>query len=433
MDNSIIIKGKMRVFIEAVQEFCDIQNLPMPKINFDGSDEGGGDELAHSHPESYKICISERQLKLQNSEGLRETAYHEMTHLIGLIQHGREFENVKNRLMHKGWKPPKGSGVHFISGDQINEENRRIREDPERLARINEDSDYVKFLEGRYPNNKDNIQEKHVEKLEEMPKIKEQIIKKKNSKQTKRKITDSNKKERETKSKIETNYKPMNKAEIEESRGKIFSDKDIEPKLVKNKCGMPLCPREQFSTCEFCHKAFCKLHINYLIATTEKELENLSKSEDQEKYEHYLTNYNMRNGHPCLYYTRKWNQTREVNKPYEQPTTSNNKEVNNQKENNRGVLSFLKGIFKNKNEEYCYKCSKKYDGSADRHRCKYCKKYYCSLDIDSKQELCVKCDERKKREQENEAVRRFYDQYKSSRKYRRGGAKATKDDWNYYR
>ena len=40
---------------------------------------------------------------------------------------------------------------------------------------------------------------------------------------------------------------------------------------------------------------------------------------------------------------------------------------------------------------------------------------------------------REKRERENEAVRRFCDEYKSSRKYKRESAKATKNDWNYYR
>jgi hypothetical protein len=149
MDNPIIIKGKKRVFTEAVQEVCDSQNLPPPEINFDGCPLEGikGPELAHSHPEQYKICISERQLKLQNSAGLRETAYHEMTHLMGLIQHGHQFENKKNELISKGWRPPKG--VVFISGKTLYEANKRIREDPERLKWVNEDSDLVKALEGR--------------------------------------------------------------------------------------------------------------------------------------------------------------------------------------------------------------------------------------------------------------------------------------------
>ncbi len=149
MDNPIILKAKKRVFTEAVQECCVAQNLPLPEINFDGADDGGGDELAHSHPELYKICISERQLKLQSSVGLKETAYHEMTHLLGQIEHGHEFENIKKELIHRGWRPPKGSGVQFISGDQVNEQSKRIREDPKKLAKVNEDSDFIKFIEGR--------------------------------------------------------------------------------------------------------------------------------------------------------------------------------------------------------------------------------------------------------------------------------------------
>jgi hypothetical protein len=221
MDNLIILKAKKRVFKEAVQEVCDIQNLPLPEINFDGTDEDGGDELAHSHPELYKICISERQLKLQNSAGLKETAYHEMTHLIGLIEHGHQFEKTKNELISRGWRPPKGSGAQFISGEQVNEQSKQIRDDPERFAKVNEDSALLKFLEGR--SNHDN--ESSIHAPEEIKQVREGEVKPEEEilKPTEIKAGKGSKKKGE---KIRSNrskakYTPMTKAEIEEARRKI--------------------------------------------------------------------------------------------------------------------------------------------------------------------------------------------------------------------
>lgn len=279
MDNPIILKGKKRVFTEAVQEVCDTQNLPMPEINFDGCHyEGGGDELAHSHPEQYMICISERQLKVQNSEGLRETAYHEMTHLIGLIEHGHKFENKKNELISKGWRPRKGSGVHFISGDQINEESKRIREDPERLAWVNEDSDLIKYLEGKtnHPENKTSIS--NSEKPEEKAISPDKLV---------------------------TKYNPMTKEDIQKTRDKLGIKTEYEAR-----CKMPLCHRPVSSKCEYCFENFCKFHLNCLIATTKEEIELLSNDDDKEKYEKYIEDYETKNGHPCINYTRQWNDNR---------------------------------------------------------------------------------------------------------------------------
>ncbi len=211
MDNPIIIEAKKRVFVEAVKDTCDALHLPMPEINFSGDDDSGGDELAHSHPESYKICISERQLKLQDTEGLKETANHEMTHLIGMIQHGHQFEKVKRELMQKGWKPPKGSGVQFITGDIVNEQSRKIRENPERNAEVNEDSDFVKFLEGRESNKNAFREEAYGKKAE----AKDRIITNRNQKLGKKSAGKGKKNSNNA------NYHKMTEAEIEEARKKL--------------------------------------------------------------------------------------------------------------------------------------------------------------------------------------------------------------------
>ena len=209
MNNPIILKAKKRVFKEAVQEVCDIKNLPLPEINFDGTDEGGGDELAHSHPELYKICISERQLKMQNSVGLRETAYHEMTHLIGLIEHGHQFEKTKNELISKGWRPRKGSGTQFISGEQVNDQSKWIRDEPERLAKVNEDSALLKFLEGRSPQQQEKPHIPYSGRSEDI-KVDEATTE---EHKKKGKLAKSNK--------GKAKYTPMNNSEIEKSRSKL--------------------------------------------------------------------------------------------------------------------------------------------------------------------------------------------------------------------
>lgn len=226
MDSPIILKAKKRVFTEAVQEFCNIQNLPMPEINFDGTDDGGGNQLAHSHPEFYKICISARQLKMQKSSGLRETAYHEMTHLIGLIEHGSEFEDKKNELMHKGWKPPRSTG--FISGETVNEESKRIRDDPQKFAKINEDSAFLKFLES-----KETSEENQTNRQKELEKTRERLGINLNDKSHIRPQKKDRKRARKP-ARSDTMYDHMGNDEIEKTRERLEIDlKDkshIQPK-----------------------------------------------------------------------------------------------------------------------------------------------------------------------------------------------------------
>ncbi len=216
----------------------------MPKINFDGADDGLGAELAHSHPESYKICISERQLKLQGSAGLKETAYHEMTHLLGQIEHGRKFENIKRELMRKGWRPTRGSGVQFISGDQVNAQNKRIREDPERLAKVNEDSDFIKFIEGRRTGKRDNTGIDKSKKLNEEQEISKGMSKEE-IEELRKKIGINEKKDDEKlkQNKFEENYKklkkqmgePSKKNSIEEGSKPVkqMSEEEIEESIGK--------------------------------------------------------------------------------------------------------------------------------------------------------------------------------------------------------
>ena len=287
MDNPIIIEAKKRVFIEAVKDTCDILHLPMPEIDFSGKDDPGGNQLAHCHPKLYKICISERQLKLQNATGLKETANHEMTHLIGLIEHGHKFEKVKTELMSRGWRPARGSGVQFISGDEINERSRRIRNDPKALAEVNEDSDLIKFLENKNEHN-------------ETRSSKQKLVNARNS--------GSKNKQNPKK------YSGMTKAEIEESRKKIgIIQENVSSNSALHETGICQkngCNRKAVAKCKYCNKAFCEEHIEPVLVISAQEIWNLNtiRESDPEKYEKYTQDWNRSDGHPCSAYTDIWNE-----------------------------------------------------------------------------------------------------------------------------
>ncbi len=302
MDNPIIIAAKKRVFIEAVKDACDALHLPMPEIDFSGKDDPGGNELAHCHPESYKICISERQLKLQSSAGLRKTANHEMTHLIGLIEHGNKFEKVKRELMRAGWKPLKGSGVQFITGDIVNERSKKIRETPESYAKVNEDSDLVKFLDSWSSNKGSSEENVHSKRTQVKGNGKARSNTKKNEKGY-RKI----------------NYHGMTEAEIEESRRKIgiTQEKVLSNSSLREEetCQKNGCNRKAVAKCKYCNKVFCEEHIEPTLVISPKEMWglNMIKYSDPEKYEKYTKDWNRDDdGHPCPEYTEFWNRQHEI-------------------------------------------------------------------------------------------------------------------------
>ncbi|MCL5093314.1 MAG: hypothetical protein M1128_02510 [Candidatus Marsarchaeota archaeon] len=300
MDNQVILEAKKRVFIEAIQDACDVLHLAMPKINFSGDDDPGGNELAHSHPGSYKICISERQLKLQKSTGLKETANHEMTHLIGLIQHDSKFEKVKGELILEGWKPPKDSGVQFVSKNRVNEQSRKIRGNTKEYAKINEDSDLVKFLDSKSQNWRTYKENVHYTK----PKSKG------------RNVTDKNKSVIE-KGNNKTDYSRMTEAEIEESRIKsgIVTEKVPSKSSFSEEgiCQRNSCDKKSIGRCKYCNKMFCEEHIGPIIVMSPKDAWNLTglRESDPIKYKKYATDWNRIDGHPCPAYTGVWNKKHE--------------------------------------------------------------------------------------------------------------------------
>ena len=302
MDNPVIIDAKKRVFIDAVKDTCDALHLPMPEINFSGNDDNDNNELAHSHPDSYKICISERQLKLQDTEGLKETANHEMTHLIGIIEHGNKFEKVKIELMHRGWRPTKGSGVQFISGDEINKQSKQIRDDPKALAEVNKDSDFIKFLESKSASNKiESSKQNYVEVRNSSIKNEQAYTRK--------------------------GYNGITKAETDESRSKlgiaqenILSNSSSKDVKICQKNG---CNKEAVGKCTYCNGEFCEEHLEPILVMSPQKIWNLNtiKESDPEKYEKYKKDWSRKDGHPCPLYTEIWNREHEIKlkRKYEEP------------------------------------------------------------------------------------------------------------------
>lgn len=114
-----LLESKKKRVIEIVNSVCERENLPIPKVNFEGCPQEDQDQLAHYHPDQNKICISEIQLyKLKTLRDVENTIYHELAHILEQ-NHGGEFEQTKNKFKLKDWRPPRG--VIYIKGDRKRE------------------------------------------------------------------------------------------------------------------------------------------------------------------------------------------------------------------------------------------------------------------------------------------------------------------------
>ena len=73
--------SKKAHFLTYVKVAAESIGAPIPEVNFEGC-TSFEDELAHIHLDQNKICISESYLKQATDEELRDTATHEVAHLI---------------------------------------------------------------------------------------------------------------------------------------------------------------------------------------------------------------------------------------------------------------------------------------------------------------------------------------------------------------
>jgi hypothetical protein len=107
-----IIEIKKKKVIEVVLRVCAKRGLPKPYINFDGCSEEDDDQLAHYHPDSNTICISEYQLNRQNLDEIETTTTHELAHIYE-YNHDVGFRDEEALNNIANFKP--GAGVIHIT------------------------------------------------------------------------------------------------------------------------------------------------------------------------------------------------------------------------------------------------------------------------------------------------------------------------------
>ncbi len=134
-----IKEEKKRAFVEKVQICAQVLGGPTPRVNFievpcSDSISCGDVELAHIHIEAHYICVWERQLHKMSMDDVKETATHEVAHLMALgDDHGPAFQKALNALRADTWESP-NPGVLTIHGNDLatrpvdSEESKRIEE-----------------------------------------------------------------------------------------------------------------------------------------------------------------------------------------------------------------------------------------------------------------------------------------------------------------
>lgn len=94
-----LLEMKKNVIRQTVKKICTEDGVKEPLINFEGCpEENKWGQLAHYHPDKHMICISKRQLQIQDFSELKRTAIHEMTHAIGFYAHNTDFTHVATEI-----------------------------------------------------------------------------------------------------------------------------------------------------------------------------------------------------------------------------------------------------------------------------------------------------------------------------------------------
>ena len=113
-----ILEIKKKKFVEVVHNICKRRDLPIPYINFDGCPDEDENQLAHYHPDTNTICVSEKQLN--QITDLEEVAVHEVTHIL-VSGHGSDFGSQEEINSITSFNPPAGT-VFIDGGRRIEEE-----------------------------------------------------------------------------------------------------------------------------------------------------------------------------------------------------------------------------------------------------------------------------------------------------------------------
>jgi hypothetical protein len=109
-----LLELKKKTFLEIVEKSAHSLKVNMPEVKFWRTycPKDKGDELAHIHLDTGRICVSEARLRQMTLEDVEETATHEATHLVDPT-HKWHFHSKHSDVKSDIWSP---TGV-VIRGD----------------------------------------------------------------------------------------------------------------------------------------------------------------------------------------------------------------------------------------------------------------------------------------------------------------------------
>lgn len=110
-----LISKKRQLVLDTVEKVCTKIRIPILIVNFEGCPGETDRQLAHFHPDTKIICISDHQLAKLDFHEIRETIIHEITHFFELGHDGK-FQGTQTEISVDTWEAPPGTVV--IRGDR---------------------------------------------------------------------------------------------------------------------------------------------------------------------------------------------------------------------------------------------------------------------------------------------------------------------------
>jgi len=111
-----VLKEKIKKFKETVRKSAIRLGVKPPIVRIWECPHQQEDEIAHCHPDTGEICISERRLKESSIDAIINTATHETAHLKHL-GHSPSFHSTHQDLKVDSWQPPAGGVMSFSEAD----------------------------------------------------------------------------------------------------------------------------------------------------------------------------------------------------------------------------------------------------------------------------------------------------------------------------
>jgi Zn-dependent protease with chaperone function len=100
-----MITDKEAYLVECVKKAAKSLGLKYPpkvKVWEGACPYSSGNEIAHTHPDLGLICLSKGKLESMNLDEIRETAFHETTHMLH-IEHDTDFSTSMDDAHLAAW------------------------------------------------------------------------------------------------------------------------------------------------------------------------------------------------------------------------------------------------------------------------------------------------------------------------------------------